>query len=476
MHNRFLHPGVLATVIGVLLVVAATCTPWSIANLQITEAQPATNASGSAGSTTNATTSRLPTIPPSASLKDLNLELQLVFRGLKFPTAMEFLEQDDILVLEKFNGMVKRIVNGTMLEEPVLDVEVANLVERGMLGIAIAKQTSEQNVPTYVFLYYTEAELDGSDANGTAPLGNRLYRYELADGKLTNGKLLLDIPAHRGASHNGGKMLIGPDNNLYLVVGDLAAHKTRSQNYHNSSTTSANSVIFRLTQDGESAGAILGRDEPINKFYAYGIRNSFGMDFDPVTGKLWDTENGPAYGDEINLVEPGFNSGWADVTGLSTKSTMQFDPEKDLVSCLYCRPSTGILDRWFNQFFFGIQEGKYSEPEFTWSASVAPTAIKFLTSDKLGSQYENDMFVADIRGNIYHFDLNENRDGLSLSGPLSDKVADTLEELKPLIFVQGFSSGIVDIDVGPDGYLYFLTYYGYDASIYRVVPKGTPPP
>ncbi len=51
-------------------------------------------------------------------------------------------------------------------------------------------------------------------------------------------------------------------------------------------------------------------------YYAYGIRNSFGIDFDPVTGRLWDTENGPAFGDEINLVEPGFNSGWVSAQGI----------------------------------------------------------------------------------------------------------------------------------------------------------------
>jgi glucose/arabinose dehydrogenase len=56
------------------------------------------------------------------------------------------------------------------------------------------------------------------------------------------------------------------------------------------------------------AAAFLGRKDPINKYYAYGIWNSFGIDFDPVTGKLWDTENGVVFGDEINLVEPGFNS------------------------------------------------------------------------------------------------------------------------------------------------------------------------
>ena len=63
---------------------------------------------------------------------------------------------------------------------------------------------------------------------------------------------------------------------------------------------------------------LLAERLPLDKYYAYGIRNSFGMDFDPLTGKLWDTENGPTFGDEINLVEPGFNSGWRKVQGMWT--------------------------------------------------------------------------------------------------------------------------------------------------------------
>ena len=64
----------------------------------------------------------------------------------------------------------------------------------------------------------------------------------------------------------------------------------------------------------------------LNKYYAYGIRNSFGIDFDPVTGNLWDTENGPGFGDEINLVEPGFNSGWSRVQGyMGTVRTIMVD-------------------------------------------------------------------------------------------------------------------------------------------------------
>ena len=407
------------------------------------------------------------------AVNDPSLEIQLVSRGLKNPSSMAFLGPDDILVLEKNDGTVRRIVNGTMLPEPVLDVNVANLVERGMLGIAVSKH--ENDGPTYVFLYFTESVSDGNDAElGAAPLGNRLYRYELVNDKLANPMLLLDFDASRGASHNGGKVLVGPDNNIYLVVGDIAGHKTLTQNYLNSSEITESSVIFRITQDGKSAGSILSRAEPANKFYAYGIRNSFGMDFDPVTGKLWDTENGPNFGDEINLVEPGFNSGWGVVSGLSNL-TGSFSPDGRLVDCLYCITSAGFIDAWVNQYLFGIQEGTYSDPEFTWMNVVGPTAIKFFNSDKLGEQYKNDIFVGDIIwGRIYHFELNENRDTLALNGSLSDKVANSYEELDPVIFAQGLR-GITDIDVGPDGYLYFLSYYS-DPAVYRIVPKGTPPP
>src|ERR671913_227437 len=128
-------------------------------------------------------------------IKDLNLEVELVSEGLELPTSIAFLGPDDILVLEKQKGTVQRIVNGKMLPEPLLDVNVATQSERGMLGIAVAERTNP-STPTYVFLYYTEAESkDGEDLSEKKdPLGNRLYRYELVNDKLVNPKLLLDLP------------------------------------------------------------------------------------------------------------------------------------------------------------------------------------------------------------------------------------------------------------------------------------------
>ena len=199
-----------------------------------------------------------------------------------------------------------------------------------------------------------------------------------------------------------------------------------------------------MSQNGSSVHNILGSSGILSKYYAYGVRNSFGLDFDPVSGKLWDTENGNKSGDEINLVEPGFNSGWRPIQG---KAPADFN---------------------YSQLVTYNGKGKYSDPEFTWNETVGPTKIKFLNSDKLGKQYENDMFVGDVhKGRIYHFDLNDKRDSLILAGNLTDNVADSDGELNSFIFASGFD-GITDIDVGPDGYLYVLSFG--NGAIYRILP------
>jgi glucose/arabinose dehydrogenase len=381
------------------------------------------------------------TIPsPSASgptINDPALKVETVFTGLVRPTSMAFLGPNDILVLEKNTGNVHRITNGQMLPQPLLHANVATQVERGMLGIAVTR-----NGPTtYVFLYYTEA---GGGVDNS--IGNRLYRYELANNQLINPKLLLDLPAIPSNpnsvrfEHNGGKLVVGPDNNVYLIIGDVGGHMTQSENAIGGPLPDGTGGVLRVTQDGDAVipNSPLGNDtDPtLNKYYAYGIRNSFGIDFDPVTGKLWDTENGPTFGDEINLVEPGFNSGWTKIQG--SAQARQLNPANVLVNI--------------------NGKGTYRDPEFVWNQPVGPTALKFLNSEKLGQQYQNDMFVGDIiNGNLYNFKLNEQRTGL-----LVGKVATNPQEIA---FGNGFG-GITDIQVGPDGYLYVLSYSG---AIYRIV-------
>jgi aldose sugar dehydrogenase len=385
-------------------------------------------------------------------INDPSLKADLVFQGLRNPTSMAFLGPSDILVLEKDQGTVQRIVNGNMLPQPALHVTVATEGERGMLGIAIAKPTTTNGtIAKFVYLYYT---------NGGSHLGNHVYQYELVGNKLINHKLILNLPASPGPIHDGGKVDIGPDKNVYVVIGDLRNHRTQSQNIASGGPPDLTSGIIRVTQEGNPVpNSPLGITYPLNLYYAYGIRNSFGMDFDPVTGKLWDTENGPNYGDEINLVEPGFNSGWAQVQGMWTPKG---EIENENAGPLNLHPSN-LVD------FDG--KGKYRAPEFIWFQCVAPTALKFLNSTKLGKQYQNDMFVGDYNnGNLYHFKLNQNRTALVLGSTLANRIAYTPEDAKPLIFGTGFDGGITDLQVGPDGYLYVLTFAG---TIYRIVPVSS---
>jgi glucose/arabinose dehydrogenase len=184
-------------------------------------------------------------------LFDSNLKISTIAEGLSTPTTMAFVGPGDILVLEKDTGMVKRIVNGNVLEKPVLDVNVANSIERCMCGIAVSKDSST----TYVFIYYTEIDgKDGDDKVGKQPIGNRVYRYELSGDVLINPLLLMDLPATPGPRHNGGDIIIGPDNNLYVSIGDVdgsfkgSSTETRAQNYEDGVDPDGRSGILRITQ------------------------------------------------------------------------------------------------------------------------------------------------------------------------------------------------------------------------------------
>jgi aldose sugar dehydrogenase len=386
------------------------------------------------------------------SVADPDLKVEVVVGGLDTPTTMAFLGSDDFLVLEKDKGTVLRVTNGIISDKPLLDVNVANSVERGMCGIAISKNASR----TFVFLYYTETNgNDNDDRKGLQPEGNRLYRYELVGNKLVNPILLLDLPAKPGPRHNGGAIEIGPDDNLYVPIGDVDASfkkpnpKTMTQNFGDGLVADGRSGILRVTQDGKPAGeGILGNSMPLKLYYAYGIRNSFGLGFDPVTKNLWDTENGPVQGDEINLVYPGFNSGWHEIYGFS-HSQQKFDINK-LVT------------------FDG--KGKYSEPKLVWGRTAGLTSLIFLNSDKLGTQYRNDMFIADVHnGRIYHFKLNTDRTELILPNSVAEKLITSLYATGTgkILFGQGFG-GITDLTVGPDGYLYVVSIG--QGKVFRILP------
>ena len=249
-----------------------------------------------------------------------------------------------------------------------------------------------------------------------------------------------------------------------------------------------------MSPDGGAVGSgILGSSHALDKYYAYGIRNSFGIDFDSVTGYLWDTENGPSRYDEINLVNPGFNSGWHSIMGFiaNKNETDHGLSEMELLTAASRHISSAIeglingnetavnrslqiargqMEGFLPDLYDFNGRGVYSDPEFTWRTPVAPTALRFYNSSELGEKYLNRIFIGEFQtGNILSFSLNSSRTGLDLSGNLADRTVNIENETDSVLFGKGFG-GITDIEVGPDGFLYIADRNG--GMIYKIMPKS----
>jgi len=330
-------------------------------------------------------------------------------------------------VIEKNTGKVIRIQdNGVRYNEPVLDVPVSNTFEAGLVGIA--------SVSNHVYLYFTES-LSGLDKYGVENSKNTVQQYDWNGEKLTNPTLIKELLAVANV-HHGGVITTSLNNEVYFVIGDQH-QRTVFQNIP-VETISETGSIFKI--DTESNNNV--------ELFAMGIRNSFGLAVDPVTGYLWDTENGPETFDEINLVKPGFNSGWVGVMGPADRVGSD-------LSTLNPKP--------FENFV-------YSDPEFSWYRTVAPTSIAFpnLTSFE---RYSNWLFVGDYNnGRIYKFHLNADRTGFIFSNPdLRDLVLDDNDEIDEILFAKGFQ-GVTDIEFH-DNAMYVVVIG--EGSIYKIYPKNT---
>jgi hypothetical protein len=189
-------------------------------------------------------------------------------------------------------------------------------------------------------------------------------------------------------------------------------------------------VIFRINDDGTTPtdNPFYTDDmmsQPEDRYYAYGVRNSFGLAFDPLGTDLWDTENGEDEYDEVNRVVEGANSGWRDIMGPGM-------------------PPAGLVE---------LPGSTYIEPQYSASIPPALTGLAFASmSTSLGGVYEGDLFVGDFNeGQVYNFDLDGARDL-----DVSDDVANNQNELNGFLFASGFTGGVTDLKEGPDGNLYVV--------------------
>lgn len=383
------------------------------------------------------------------SLNDPNLVITPYLTSLSSPTGLAFSGANQGFVIEKETGQVKRFSGSTVTS--VLNLGVQNGGERGLLGIALDPNFASNG---FTYLYYSSNNLSAG-ADGGNWVDNRVARYQW------NGTALVDTGVFRtfgtaadgqtnGPNHNGGPLAFGPDGRLYGATGDLNRSRTEQNIASTGNLSSGTGGIYRLdTNLGVPAdNPFSGAQAP---FYAYGVRNSFGMAFDPATGNLWDTENGPDQYDEINLVARGANSGWIKVMGPAGR-----DPQ-------------GTSD------IVVLGNSSYSDPEFSFLAPVGITALQFLHGSAWGAAYDDAVIVGGSNGTnnsqLYLLRLNAARDGFVLNGNLTDLVADTTAERNSLVFGQGFNVA-TGMTIGADGALY-VTALG-SGTVYRIAPVPEP--
>jgi aldose sugar dehydrogenase len=459
---------------------------------------------------------------------DPDLAVRTVVSGLDQPTSIAFLGPNDMLVLEKATGKVQRVVNGAV-QSTVLDLAVNSASERGLLGIALHPHFF---VTGRVYLFWSESTTgaDSTDLATVPLLGNRVDRYFWNGSTLTFDRNIIRLRAFQAdagqplrGNHDGGVLRFGPDKKLYVIVGDTG-RRGQLQNLPDGpfgpgipddqfggpqpDNAHLTGMILRLDDDGSAppsnpffrAGHDLGGEVGANvqKIFAYGLRNSFGMAFDPLTGVLWEQENGDDSFTEINRAEPGFNSGWVQIMGpperitqFKTIETTVTPSPPDPFAATYFGlqqirwPPTNIADSPGEALsrLFMLPGAHYSAPEFSWKFEVAPAGIGFLESRALGREYRNDLFVGAARdflegGSLFRLELTNNRKQIDVDDPrLADRVADNIHkweitESESIRFGQNFGVGS-DVQTGPNGNLYVVSLsHGNVYEIFRPQSQG----
>jgi aldose sugar dehydrogenase len=480
--------------------------------------------------------------PPEMTVPDL--AVRLTISDLTTPISMAFLGNDDFLILEKNTGQVKRIVKGTVQstvldlgvnfasERGLLGIALHpnfptnNGVYLFWTCLSTALPANESFPDETRCLDANMFAADTEEILQAPLLGNRVDRFNWNGSSLTFDHNLIMLrafqndgapaPPNQGdeeqpprGNHNGGVLRFGPDGKLYILFGDNG-RRGQLQNLPCGPTANCpgaaqpddqfggpepddahlSGVILRLNPDGTtptdnpffSVGAGISGQAGINiqKIFAYGLRNSFGMDFDPISGALWEEENGDDSFSEINRADPGFNSGWVQIMGPPSRIAQYKEIETSPLNdpCLDT-PYFGLQQlRWSPALIadssaealsrlFVLPGSHYSEPEFSWHFELSPGAIGFVNGTGLGPEYEGDLFVGGARsivqgGHLFRFNLNENRQAIEVEdGRLEDRVADNLckfdlTESESLLIGRNFGT-VTDLRNGPNGNMYVVS-------------------
>lgn len=351
--------------------------------------------------------------PPVFRTEEATVKVVTVARGLEHPWAMAFLPDGRLLVTERPGRM--RVVGKDGRVSPPLEnlPPVFASGQGGLLDVTLDPDFSARRM-----LYFTYAE-PGDGGAGTALASARFAGTRLEDVKV----LFRQQPKLSGGLHFGSRVVVGPDDKLWLGLGErYRRDEAQNLNVHLGK-------VIRLNKDGSvpADNPFVGRNDARSEIWSYGHRNIQGMARHPQTGVVWLNEHGARGGDEINIPAKGRNYGWPVIThGVD-----------------YSGAKIGI----------GSEAPGMEQPLLHWTPSIAPSGMAFYGGSRIPAW----------RGNLFVGSLN--------SFFLVRVVLDGTRVVKQERMLAGLEERIRDVRDGPDGYLYIATDNA-EGRILRIEPAN----
>ena len=347
------------------------------------------------------------------------IRVSVVTTGLEHPWALAFLPDGDMLVTERPGRL--RIVRGGVLDPRAISgvPEVRTDGNGGLMDVALHPRFADNGL---VYLTYTKPVEDGMGAPALA-------RGRLEGDALTDVRDLLVTEPYEGNSGLNGRVVFGRDGKLYMSTGGRVGQAAQDP-------MSLRGKILRLNDDGSvpDDNPFADREGHRPEIYTFGHRNTLGLIVHPESGLLWNHENGPNGGDEINIILPGRNYGWP------------------LVSFGRNYPGARVSEH-------PTREG-FESPLVVWLPAIAVAGMAVYTGDRF-PEWTGNVFVGSLR-----------EGGIPGTGHLQRIVFnDRTEELRRESMLTELRQRIRDVREGPDGFLYVLTDED-DAALLRIEPAS----
>jgi glucose/arabinose dehydrogenase len=328
-------------------------------------------------------------------------KMEILARNLETPWGLAFLPDGRLLITER-PGRLRIVQDGKLLPDSVKGLpRVWEKQDGGLLDVEVHPQYASNG---WIYLSYSET-LPGYVAPPDPPSMTVIVRGRIdKNNEWVDQQVLFRAPDaiyNSANAHYGSRFIFDKQNHLFFSIGE------KQQMPDAQDLSKPTGKIHRINDDGT-----MPKDNPfvntpgaLASIWSYGHRNPQGLAWDPVSGKLWESEHGPTGGDEINIIEPGHNYGWGVITmGVQPGITRRAEP--------------------------GMEQ-----PIVYWTPSVAPSGIAFNTGNRYPG-WKNNLFVSCLAG--------QQLKRLEITG---DKVTD-----QEAVFNQ--FGRVHDVIVGPDGYLY----------------------